>query len=141
MKIDPSGGATRIDKWLWAARAYKSRSMAAEACDGGKVTINANRAKPHKLVRPGDLVAFRAGTVDKSWKVIEIAERRGPASFAQTLYEDLTPPPPPRPPGEDQQPWRYTSPQIDGGRPDKRQRRQLERIRRRGAGRQNREDG
>jgi ribosome-associated heat shock protein Hsp15 len=135
MTIAASGNATRIDKWLWAARAYKTRSIAAEACDGGKVTINANRAKPHKLVRPGDLVAFRAGSFDKSWKVVAIAERRGPASVAQTLYEDLTPAPPPRPQGGEEQPWRYTQPRIDGRRPDKRERRQLERFRKRGTGR------
>lgn len=141
MKTEPGGDATRIDKWLWAARAYKTRSIAAEACDGGKVTINANRAKPHKLVRPGDLVAFRAGSVDKSWKVVAIAERRGPASFAQTLYEDLTPPSPPRPQAEEAQPWRYTQPQIDGHRPDKRERRQLERMRKRRTGRQGWDEG
>ncbi len=134
MSDTTNGESTRIDKWLWAARAFKTRSLAADACDGGKVTINDNRAKPHKLVRPGDLIVFRAGAFDKSWKVVAIAERRGPASVAQTLYEDRTPPPPPRPEQPAHEDWRYTQPDPESRRPNKRERRQLERFKKSGAG-------
>ncbi len=128
MPGDRNPESTRIDKWLWAARAYKTRSIAAEACDGGKVTINGNRAKPHKLVRAGDTVVFRSGDFDKTWEVEAIGERRGPASVAQTLYEDRTPPPPPRPQPPPGQEWRYTRPDAAGRRPNKRERRQLDRL-------------
>ncbi len=133
MAGDPKEEATRIDKWLWAARAYKTRSIATEACDGGKVSVNDNRAKPHKVVRPGDHVVFRAGDFDKSWKVVAIAERRGPASLAQTLYEDLTLPPPPRPEQVATEPWRYTQPDPNSRRPNKRERRQLGRLKKGGS--------
>jgi len=118
---------TRIDKWLWAARAYKTRSLASEACSGGKVTINDNSAKPHKLVRQGDIVAFHSGSYEKRWKVCAIAERRGPASVARELYEDLTPPPPPRPDHPAIDPLFREPPSR---RPNKRERRQLGRMKR-----------
>ncbi len=123
-----SATATRIDKWLWAARAYKTRSLAAQACIGGKVSLNDCNAKPHKLVRAGDVIVFRAGLTDKRWKVLGVAERRGPASVAQSLYEDLTPPPPPRPELPAIDGWRFTQP--SSGRPNKRDRRQLGRLKR-----------
>jgi len=128
MPESDSGTALRIDKWLWAARAYKTRSIAAEACTGGKVSVNESGAKPHKLVRVGDIVVFRAGLTDKRWKVLAIADQRGPAPVAQTLYEDLTPPPPPPPTATVVDGWRYTQPAS--GRPNKRERRQLERLKR-----------
>lgn len=116
--------ATRIDRWLWAARAFKSRSLAAEACDGGKVTVNDASAKPHKLVRPGDEVTFTTPVGRRIWKVLALAERRGPASAARLLYEDLTPPPPP-----EQQPDPFDPRREPGaGRPTKRDRRQMKRF-------------
>jgi ribosome-associated heat shock protein Hsp15 len=114
--------ATRLDRWLLAARAFKSRSLAAAACDGGKVTINDASAKPHKLVRPGDEVAFTTPAGRRIWKVIALAERRGPASAARSLYEDLTPPPPPAP--EAPGPHR----ERGAGRPTKRDRRQMRKF-------------
>lgn len=109
----------RIDRWLWAARAFKTRSLAAEACDGGKVTVNGATAKPHKGVRPGDELVIGHGGDKRIWKVLGLAERRGPASEARLLYEDLTPPPPPRDAGE---------PLRVGARPTKRDRRQMKRF-------------
>lgn len=122
--MSESKPTTRVDRWLWAARAFKSRAQAAEACDGGRVTVNDASAKPHKLVRTGDEVAFTAPGGRRVWKVIALAERRGPASAARLLYEDLTPPPPPEPP------WDPTLPRRDAGagRPTKRDRRQLRRF-------------
>src|SRR6185369_17162959 len=89
--------AVRIDKWLWAARAFRSRSLAAQACDGGKVTVNGATAKPHKLIRPGDLITITLTGGKREWRVLDVAERRGPATVARTLYDDLTPPPPVEP--------------------------------------------
>lgn len=78
----------RIDKWLWAARFFKTRSLATEAVDGGKVEINGERAKPSKLVRPGDELRLRLGPYEHVLIVRALGERRGPASVAQSLYEE-----------------------------------------------------
>lgn len=117
---DPT--TTRIDRWLWAARAFRSRSLAAQACDGGKVTVNGAAAKPHKVVRAGDLIEITAVGGKRQWRVTGVAERRGPATVARTLYDDLTPPPPEQPvdPG---MPHR----ERGAGRPTKRERRQFDR--------------
>jgi ribosome-associated heat shock protein Hsp15 len=78
----------RIDKWLWAARFFKTRSLATEAVDGGKVEVNGERAKPAKLIKPGDEVRVRLGPYEHVLMVRELGERRGPASVAQGLYEE-----------------------------------------------------
>ena len=118
---------TRLDRWLWAARAFRTRSLATQACGGGKVSVNDTSAKAHKAVRAGDVVTFAAGSYEKRWKVTAIAERRGPASVAQTLYEDLTPPRSPR-----EKRTAYDEPRIDSDsrRPSKRERRQIQRMKR-----------
>jgi ribosome-associated heat shock protein Hsp15 len=114
----------RIDRWLWAARLFRSRSLAAAACDGGKVDINGQPAKPHKLARAGDLVRVTLPAGKRQLRIIATAERRGPAGIARQLYSDLTPPAPPVARAEPP-PWRYAG----GGRPTKRDRRQLRRFR------------
>jgi ribosome-associated heat shock protein Hsp15 len=121
---DRPAAALRIDRWLWAARAFRSRALAAQACDGGKVSVNGAHAKPHKLVRPGDLLEITTPVGKRQWRVRGIAERRGPASVAQSLYDDLTPPPAPEPVG-------LSMPRRErgSGRPTKRERRQLDRLR------------
>ena len=78
----------RIDKWLWAARFFKTRSLATEAVDGGKVEINGERAKPSKLIKPGDELRLRLGPYEHILIVRALGERRGPASVAQSLYEE-----------------------------------------------------
>jgi len=116
--------SVRLDRWLFAARAYRSRSLAAQACDGGKVAVNGAGAKPHKLIRPGDLLHITVENGKRQLRVVDVAERRGPAAVARTLYEDLTPPPPP-------QPVDAFVPRRErgAGRPTKRERRQLDRFR------------
>lgn len=119
----------RLDKWLWAARFFKTRSLANDALEGGKVKLNGAPAKPAKDVKPGDILHIRAGEQD--WEVVVrgLNEQRRPAPEAQLLYEEtaesqgrreqaralrrLAPTP-----GEDQK-----------GRPTKRDRRALERFR------------
>ena len=78
----------RIDKWLWAARFFKTRSLASEAVDGGKVELNGERAKPAKAVKPGDEIRLRLGPYEHILVVKALGERRGPASVAQSLYEE-----------------------------------------------------
>lgn len=114
----------RVDKWLWAARFFKSRSLAAAACDGGKVDVNRNAAKPAKLIRSGDTLRITLPRGKKIIKVLALAERRGPALRAQLLYEDLTPPAPPEPLAMTPPVYRRQG----AGRPTKRERRLLEQL-------------
>ena len=81
-------GRVRIDKWLWAARFFKTRSLAAEAVTAGKVEVNEERVKPAKLVQVGDSVSVRLGPYLHIVHVRAISERRGPATVAATLYEE-----------------------------------------------------
>lgn len=78
----------RLDKWLWAARFFKTRSLAAEAIGGGKITLNGERAKPAKPVKLGDEIRVQLGPFQHVVIVRALSDRRGPASVAQTLYEE-----------------------------------------------------
>ncbi|HWJ14461.1 MAG TPA: RNA-binding S4 domain-containing protein [Gemmatimonadaceae bacterium] len=88
--MDQSQGSdrVRVDKWLWAARFYKTRSLATEAVTGGKVAVNGEGAKPSKTVKAGDEIRVRLGPYEHILIVRGLAERRGPASVAQTLYDE-----------------------------------------------------
>jgi ribosome-associated heat shock protein Hsp15 len=79
---------TRIDRWLWAARFYKTRGLATEAVASGRVHLNGERVKPAKEVRPGDRVEVRIAHTTRTVVVNGLAEKRGPASVAATLYEE-----------------------------------------------------
>lgn len=111
----------RLDKWLWCARLTKTRSGAARLISAGKVRINGDRTvKPSRLVHAGDVItAAHLGRLTVV-RVIDMAERRGPASVAQSLYEDLTPKDVPAP---------HRPQARAGGRPTKRDRRRLEAFR------------
>jgi ribosome-associated heat shock protein Hsp15 len=80
--------AVRIDKWLWAARFYKTRGDATEAVLGGHVHLNGVRVKPAKDVGVGDALVIRKRELEWRVEVRALADRRGPASFAATLYEE-----------------------------------------------------
>lgn len=84
----PAVERVRIDKWLWAARFYKTRSLAVDAIGGGKVEVNGDRVKPAKLIGAGDEVRVRVGPYDHVVVVRGLSERRGPAAVAATLYEE-----------------------------------------------------
>lgn len=78
----------RVDKWLWAARLTKTRSLAADAVKGGRVQVNGQRAKPSKEVGTGDRLDITIGQVRRSVVVLGVAPRRGPAKEAELLYEE-----------------------------------------------------
>ena len=78
----------RIDKWLWAARFYKTRSLAVEEIDKGRVRINDLEVKPSREVKVGDTLALRQGTLTRTLVVRGISSQRGPAPVAQQLYEE-----------------------------------------------------
>ena len=78
----------RIDKWLWAARFFKTRSMASKAVSGGHVHLNGSRVKPARIVQVGDRLLIRRGHVEFEVVVLELSDRRGPAVRARTLYEE-----------------------------------------------------
>ena len=114
----------RVDKWLWAARFFKSRTIAAAACEGGKVDVNDQAVKPSRLIRPGDRLAIGLPRIKRIVRVVGLSERRGPGAEAAKLYDDQTPPPPPR--AMRPAPVAYRPP--GAGRPTKRERRQLDRL-------------
>ena len=80
--------SVRLDKWLWVARFFKTRRLAVEAIDGGRISVNGDRAKPAKELRVGDALAIRRPPFEHSIVVKGLAEQRGPASVAATLYEE-----------------------------------------------------
>ncbi len=78
----------RLDKWLWAARFFKTRSLAAEAIKGGKIELNGSRAKPSRELKVGDELKIRQGFDEKTVIVRDLSGRRGPAPVAQQLYKE-----------------------------------------------------
>jgi ribosome-associated heat shock protein Hsp15 len=78
----------RIDKWLWAARFYKTRSLAIKAVSGGHVAVNGQKIKPARTIQQGDLLVIRLGTSEYTVRVLAVSERRGPAVVARTLYAE-----------------------------------------------------
>ncbi|WP_041388695.1 RNA-binding S4 domain-containing protein [Polaromonas sp. JS666] len=121
----------RIDKWLWAARFYKTRSLAVEEIDKGRVHINDQEAKPAREVKVGDTVNLRQGPVTRTLVVRGISGQRGPAPVAQRLYEETADSVKAREQTAEQR--RYApdpARSIEHGRPTKRGRRELDDARR-----------
>ena len=119
----------RIDKWLWAARFFKTRSLAQQAVEGGKVRLNTERVKPAKELHTGDLLTVMIGGAAWDISVLQLSDKRGPAPVARTLYAESTESTARR---AAQAALRKlnTDPARDlHGRPTKRDRRQLERWR------------
>jgi len=87
-KANSENSSTRLDKWLWAARFYKTRAIAKQMIDGGKVFYNGQRTKSGKAVSIGDLIRLRQGYEEKEVEVIALADKRRDAIFAQTLYKE-----------------------------------------------------
>src|SRR4051812_16088646 len=132
MTDDVSGARVRLDKWLWAARFFKTRALATEAAVGGRVDVNGERAKPAKPIKPGDTLRFRLGPFEHVVVVRGLSERRGPASVAQTLYEETAESVAERERLTEQRRLAPTPFTFDeGGRPTKKDRRDLSRFRKR----------
>lgn len=117
----------RIDKWLWAARFYKTRSLATDEINKGRVDINGQQAKPAREVKPGDLVALRQGPVLRTVRIKALSGLRGPAPVAQQLYEETPESLAAREKAADERHYaREPALSIAHGRPTKRERRELE---------------
>ncbi|UCC74707.1 MAG: RNA-binding protein [Gemmatimonadota bacterium] len=128
--ISKSGEAVRLDKWLWAARLFKTRSLAAKAISGGKVQVNGRRAKRASNLHVGDRVRLRKGPYEYQLVVQRLSEHRGPAKEAVTLYEETAESVQAR---ERLKAQRKAAPSFsfrDRGKPSKRERRQLRRLKR-----------
>ena len=82
----------RIDKWLWAARIFKTRSIAVDACKNGRVTINGVNVKPSHMVKTGEVVAVRKPPVTYSFKILKTIEQRVGAKLLPEIYENVTTP-------------------------------------------------
>lgn len=115
----------RLDKWLWQARFFKTRSLSAKTISGGHVRVNSTKiAKPAYAVSPGDVLTFPQARQIRVIRILACGTRRGPAPEAQTLYEDLAPPEPKAATGSDASP---SAPKFEGkGRPTKRDRRKMD---------------
>lgn len=120
----------RIDKWLWAARFYKTRSLAVEEIVKGRVLINEQTVKPAREVRPGDLVSVRQGHVVRIVRIRGLSGQRGPAPVAQQLYEETEASLLAREAAAEQRRLAAEPAlSIEQGRPTKRDRRQLDQTR------------
>ncbi len=119
----------RVDKWLWAARFYKTRSLAAEAVVGGKVQVNGERVKRAKLLQVNDEVRLRQGPYETAILVRRISERRGPATEAATLYEETADSRRAREAMSTQLKSMPVATPYDKGRPTKKDRREYDRFR------------
>jgi ribosome-associated heat shock protein Hsp15 len=128
---DSPPGRVRLDKWLWAARFFKTRALAAEAIDGGKITVNEDRPKRARLIQAGDEIRVRLGPYEHRLTVIDVAGRRGSAAVAQSLYEESAESVAARHTLSEQHRLSATSFAHHEGRPSKKDRRAIAEVRRR----------
>ena len=121
--------ALRIDKWLWAARFFKTRSLACDEVDKGRVLVNGVAVKPARELKVGDMLQLRQGVVSRTVNVLAISDRRGPAPVAQLLYEETAESLAQRQKqAEMNRLSREPALSIEQGRPTKRDRRQMEKT-------------
>lgn len=130
--IQEQSRRVRLDKWLWAARFYKTRGLSADAIDAGKIEVNGDRAKRARLVQAGDRVRIRIGPYEHVITIKDVSERRGSAPIAQALYEEDA---------ESRKAREVMAAHVramnantgyESGRPTKKDRREIERLKRRG---------
>ena len=116
----------RLDKWLWAARFYKTRSLAQQAIAAGRVKLNDTRIKPAHELKPGDAVAIRVG--DFEWQIVvkALSDKRGPADVARQLYEESAASRSERERRQDLRRWGAEPASALKGRPTKRDRRRID---------------
>ena len=116
----------RIDKWLWAARFYKTRSLAQQAIAAGRVKLNDARIKPAHELKPGDALAIRVGDFEWQIMVKALSDKRGPADAARQLYEESAASRMERERRQDLRRWGAEPASSLKGRPTKRDRRRIE---------------
>jgi ribosome-associated heat shock protein Hsp15 len=121
----------RIDKWLWAARFFKTRAMAARACELGRIEANGQPAKPSREVRTGDLLQVKNEGGDFQVEILALSEMRGPAPVAQTLYRETDASRELRLKLAAERKAMHHLGALPAGKPSKRDRRALDRLRRR----------
>ena len=119
----------RIDKWLWAARFFKTRSLASRACDLGRVECNGQQVKPSREIRAGDLLLVKNDSGDFQVEVLELSEVRGPAPVAQTLYRETEESREARRKAVEQRKMMPLFEALPQGKPSKRDRRRMDRFR------------
>lgn len=120
--------SVRLDKWLWVARFFKTRSVAREAVSGGKVHLNGNRAKPGRSLNIGDELRIQRGEEEYSITVVELSVRRGSAVVARTFYEESEESRIKREQLAEQRKLEHQQHATRERRPDKRQRRRIVRF-------------
>jgi ribosome-associated heat shock protein Hsp15 len=128
----PGNEEMRVDKWLWAARFFKTRSLAASSCELGRVGSNGQGMKPSRDVKPGDFLQITNGSGEFEVEVLALSEMRGPASVAQTLYRETDKSREARQKAAEERRLMPTFEVLHEGRPSKRDRRRLIRVRGRG---------
>lgn len=133
MEDDSKGGRHRLDKWLWCARFFKTRSLAAAAVSGGRAKLNGQRVKPAHEVRVGDRLDITLDEDTIDLEVLALPARRGPAPEARACYRETPESAARREQRREQRRLNRLSHAAPDTRPDKRERRQLERLRRGGA--------
>lgn len=133
MEDDSKGGRHRLDKWLWCARFFKTRSLAAAAVSGGRAKLNGQRVKPAHEVRVGDRLDITLDEDTIDLEVLALPARRGPAPEARACYRETPESAARREHRREQRRLNRLSHAAPDTRPDKRERRQLERLRRGGA--------
>ena len=124
-------GKVRLDKWLWAARFFKTRALAAEAIDGGKVTVNDDRPKRARLIQASDMVAVRVGPYQHVIRVRDVSQRRGSAAIAQELFEETPASIAARAVVAEQYKSAAMTFAFQEGKPSKKERRAIDRVRHR----------
>ena len=125
---DTQETAVRLDKWLWAARFFKTRSLASKAVSGGHVHLNGKRVKPSRLVQGGEQLRIKRGTEEYTVIILTLSARRGPAKVAQTLYEETEESQAQREEAREQRRLIKASASRPEGRPDKRDRRKIRKF-------------
>jgi len=127
---DPTGAPSlRLDKWLWYARFFKTRALATKAIAGGRFRLDGEvMSKPHRAAQPGQVLTFMQGDRVRVIRIVELGSRRGPATEAMLLYEDLSPEVSKRESGAEKAAPVFESRERGTGRPTKRDRRATQNL-------------
>lgn len=119
----------RLDKWLWAARFFKTRTLAARACDLNRIEVDAHSAKPSRNILAGNTLRIRTDSAEFTIRVLALSEERGPASVAQQLYEETDESKQKRAAAAEQRRLMPAFEVVQAGKPSKRDRRRLDSVR------------